>query len=468
MANVFRQRLFQARKAKLMAECKLAPQVFAEVESRLEEFMRPFVEHFSRKEQVAHAHTFVNGLLSGLERRNVESIAYRYGQERMPLQWFIGQSPWSDDPLRAELTSQIARDLGDPNGVLVFDPSAFPKSGTESVGVQRQWCGRLGKIDNCQVAIYLGYVTCHEHTLVDTRLYLPKEWTTNKSRMKKAGVPKGTKFQTRHELALELLSVHGSKLPHAWITGDDEMGRPHWFRRALRELGEQYLLAVPCNTLIRDLACDIHHDMSSIVESNSSVNPRWLRVDSWLAEQPDSAWTKLDVRDGSKGPLMIEILKHRVAARTDNGQQATDEMLVVIRYKDRDDERVVKVDYYLSNAAAETELMEFASVAKAEHRVEECIQRCKSEAGLDDYEVRNWVGWQHHQTMCLIANWFLVSETLRGKKIHTGDHAATNSRRHCANPASRERMRHTTTHRTRTRNAFTTKRAGEALSLETP
>ena len=110
-------------------------------------------------------------------------------------------------------------------------PSAFPKSGRESVGVARQWCGRLGKIDNCQVAIYLGYVSRHEHALVDARLYLPKEWTKDKARMKKAGVPKGTKYRTRHELALEMLDQHGAKLPHRWVTGDDEMGRPHWFRR---------------------------------------------------------------------------------------------------------------------------------------------------------------------------------------------------------------------------------------------
>src|SRR6202035_2297191 len=114
-------------------------------------------------------------------------------------------------------------ELGETDGVLVFDPSAFPKQGTESVGVQRQWCGRLGKIENCQVGVYLGYVSRKDHALVDFRLYLPKEWTRDRKRMNKAGVPKGVRFCTRHELALDMLDEHGSLLPHQWIAGDDEM-----------------------------------------------------------------------------------------------------------------------------------------------------------------------------------------------------------------------------------------------------
>jgi len=170
MEAKFLEREFQARKAAVLAECELAPQVFEDVVPRLEQFMEPFVESLVRKEQVGHALTFVRGLVSDVEHRNTESIAYRFGQDRMPLQWFIGVSKWDDQPLRKELSRQIARDLGDSEGVLVFDPSAFPKSGRASVGVARQWCGRLGKIENCQVAVYLGYVSCHEHALVDMRL----------------------------------------------------------------------------------------------------------------------------------------------------------------------------------------------------------------------------------------------------------------------------------------------------------
>ena len=137
--------------------------------------------------------------------------------------------------------------------MIVFDPSAFAKKGTKSVGVARQWCGRLGKVENCQVGVYMAYASRKEHALVNMRLYLPEEWTKNCSRCTAAGVPKGIKFRTRHELALEMLDEHGALLPHAWVTGDDEMGRPMDFRLKLRARGERYLLAVPSNTLVRDI-----------------------------------------------------------------------------------------------------------------------------------------------------------------------------------------------------------------------
>jgi hypothetical protein len=156
----------------------------------------------------------------------------------------------------------------------------------------------------------------------------------------------------------------------------------------------------------------------------------------------------------------------RVAAHTDQRQQAPEEVLVAIRYKDRDNQRVVKTDYYLSHAHAETPLREFARVAKAEHRIEECLQRCKSEAGLDYYEVRNWVGWHHHQTLSLLAAWFLVSETLRGKKMDSGHYTAADPGRHIANPASRVQMRFAITHRTRTTSSPKTQRACSSVPLE--
>jgi SRSO17 transposase len=164
------------------------------------------------------------------------------------MQKFIGQSPWDCRPLIAELASRSAMNWASRTGCC-FDPSGFKKQGKESVGVARQWCGRLGKIDNCQVGIYLGYVSRKEHALVDVRLYLNKEWAKDKRRRKKCGVPAEIRFRTRHALALEMLAEHKTTLPHAWIAGDDEMGRSSAFRRDLRALGEQYLLAVPSNTL---------------------------------------------------------------------------------------------------------------------------------------------------------------------------------------------------------------------------
>jgi len=359
--------------------------------------------------------------------------------------------------------SQVGEQLGEADGVIVFDPSAFPKSGRESVGVARQWCGRLGKIDNCQVGIFMGYVSSREHALVDMRLYLPKEWTKDRKRRKKAGVPKEVRYRTRHQLCLTMLETNGDKLPHCWVTGDDEMGRPYWFRRRLDELTERYLLAVPSNTLVRDLDADPPE------YSGHGRRPKrpWTRVDRRTQSFDKKDWTVIDVRDGAKGPLVVEAVKRRVVARTDKGQEGHEEVFVVIRYKDRDDRRVVKTDYYLSNGTFETELAEFIRAAKAEHRVEECIGRSKSEAGLADYEVRTWRGWHHHQTLSLIATWFLVTETRRGKKIHAGDYGSPTPRGHLANPAKAVRMRYSLSPGRRMREAPEAKRVRPPVPLET-
>ena len=430
---------YAIRKRQLLAECQVAPEIFDQVVPRLYTFMAPFVKIFQGQVAEQHAKTYVCGLLSDVERKNVESIAYRFDQSRLPLQAFIGWAEWDDTCLREELRSQIKRHLGQGDGVLVFDPSGFAKSGRQSVGVARQWCGRLGKVDNCQVALYLGYVSRKDHTLVDTRLFLPKEWTQDKARLDKAGVPSAYKgYRTRHQLALEMLAQHGAWLPHGWVTGDDEMGRPYWFRRRLAALGERYLLAVPSNTAMRDLEIEPPEYRGR----GRPAKRLWHTVESWSQVQGEETWQRIDVRDGSKGPLVVEALKRRVACRLNRRQQGDEEMLVVLRYRDRDQQEVVKVDYYLSNAAPETPLWEFARVAKAAHRIEECLQRSKSEAGLADYEVRNWTGWQHHQTLSLLATWFLVRETERGKKMDPRHHLTADSPGHRDDLAPDVSVRH--------------------------
>jgi len=195
-------RRFAARRDELLADAEVDPAVLRGVLPRLEGFLEPFVARLQRCEQNQHARHYVAGLLSSLDYKNVESIAYLHDHQREPLQQFIGQSPWDHQAWFTELTCQVGEQLGRPEGVLVFDPSAFPKKGNASVGVQRQWCGRLGKIDNCQVGVYLGYVGGDEHALVDVRLYLPQEWAKDKQRRTQAGVPRSIRFRTRHNLAL--------------------------------------------------------------------------------------------------------------------------------------------------------------------------------------------------------------------------------------------------------------------------
>lgn len=404
------ERRFQVCLKELRADAVIDPAVFRDVWPRLEEFVRPFAGCLARAEHRKRLQQYVTGLVSNLKRKNAEAIAYLYDEERIGLQKFVGWVDWNHVPLLGELARQVSQELGEADGVIVLDPSGHAKKGTASVGVKRQWCGRLGKVENCQVGIYLGYASGRGHALVNVRLYLPKEWATDEPRRRKAGVPKSIRFRTRHELALEMLEESGPALPHRWLAGDDEMGRSSHFRRELQARNERYLLAVPCNTLIRD------QEAPPPPYGGRGRHPKtpFVRADRWCAAVPESAWTRIGVRPGEKGPLVVEAVQRRVTAKTDQRREGAEETLVVFRERQADG--TCKHDYCLSNAAADTRLTEFARVFKAERRIEECLQQAKGEAGLSQYQVRNWKGWHHHQTLSLLAAWFLTQETRRGKK----------------------------------------------------
>ena len=198
------------------------------------------------------------------------------------------------------------------------------------------------------------------------------------------------------------------------------------------------MLAVPSNTMRRDL------ETAPPESSGRGRRPQrpWQRVAVWSQSLADEAWRRIDVRDGSTGPLVVDVVTRRVVSRTPRRQQGDEELVVVIRSRDRDNQQVVKVDDSLSNALPETPLGELARVAKAEHRIEECLQRSTSEAGLADYEVRNWTGWQHHHTLSFLATWFLVRETQRGKKMDPCHHATADSPGHRGDLARGVSVRH--------------------------
>lgn len=437
------ERRFEERKRELLADCEVAPEVFQGVLGRLREFAQPFLDQLVRSEQRDHAIQYCSGLLSDLEQKNCEAIAYRNNEDRQGIQVFIGSSPWDYRPWIVELSRQVGEEIGEKDGVIALDPSGFAKSGAYSVGTQRQWCGRLGKIDNCQVGVFMGYVSRKEHALVNTRLYLPKEWAKDRKRRARCGVPAKIRYETRHQLALQMLAESGPLLPHEWITGDDEMGRPYRFRRDLHDLQERYLLAVPDNTSIRDLEAE------PPPYKGQGTHPKvpFQRVSKWRESLADEDWTRIEVRDAEKGPLVVYAAKTQVCTRTDRRAVGEPEVLVVMRYQE---EGAIKHDYYLSNAPLETPLAEFARVAKAHHRIEHCIQRSKSEAGLADYQVRTWQGWHHHVTLSMVATWFLISEKRRGEKIYTSHHGATDTRRTRTADSPRHWMRYDGAHRQRT------------------
>lgn len=409
---------YEERFQEMMAQAEVAPDAMRDLLDRLETFVHPLCTSLGATER-RRAAEYLTGLLSHLEHKTAEGIAYLLDQDRQPMQRFIGQADWDHRPLLGILAAQVGQRLGEPDGVIVFDPSAFAKKGEKSVGVARQWCGRLGKVENCQVGVYMGYVSRVEHALVNVRLFLPEEWAKDRARCRAAGIPRGVGFQTRHELALEMLGESGPVLPHAWVAGDDEMGRPEWFRRELRDRGERYLLAVPSNTLIRD------QEAAPPEYSGRGRHPKnpFVRVDVWAERLAEGDWTRIEVRDGEKGPLVVEAVKRPVRARTETGGEAPDELLFITRELQAD--HTYKLDYHLSCAATTTPLPELARVAKAEHRIEECLERAKGEAGLADYQVRNWPGWHRHQALALLAAWFLTEETRRGKNPDPGVDVAT-------------------------------------------
>jgi SRSO17 transposase len=408
------ERRYQVRLKELLKDAMVRPEQLQGMLARLEQFVEPFAACLVRKKQRKLAEQYVAGLVSQLEHKNVESIAYHHDQDRQALQKFIGQYTWDHRPLVSQLVKQVAWTIGRENSVLVLDPSAFPKQGHESVGVQRQWCGRFGEVTNCQVGVYLAYASAEEQALVDVRLYLPKTWARSKPARRRCGVPVEVKFQTRQELALAMLDEHGPALPHRWVAGDEEFGHNAEFRGQLHARRERYLLTVATNTVIRDLQA---RQPPQHPGRGAPAKAPWIHADRWRAELPDTAWMKVEVAGGERGPRTLGVAIRSVKARA-LGALGHREILVVVR--EQQTQGTFLYSYHLSNASADTSPIELVRVIQSRHRIEECFQRAKSEAGLADYEVRTWRGWHHHQTLSLIATWFLTQETLQGKKNHPG------------------------------------------------
>jgi SRSO17 transposase len=389
----------------LLGDSTVSPDTVGGCADRLTGFLRRYLPRFYRTEQRENATLVIRGLLSGLERKTCEPIAIEAGLPRKPIQFFVGAGKWDDEAVMCELRQHVREELAESDGVVVIDPSAFPKKGTESCGVARQWCGRLGKVDNCQVGVFLAYAATAGYAPLDRRLYLPEDWAGDSARREKCHVPPEVEFREKWQIALDLLDRSLPGLPHGWITGDDEFGRPAEFRAALRLRRERYVLDVPCNTTVRDLERRRPPRKEAGVGRKREVPFR--RADRWAASQPESRWERIAVRDGEKGPLVVDAMTVRVRAKQD-GRIGPEERLVVIRPVD---ER--RVDYALTNAGPEVPLSELVGVQRQRHRIEEVFEAGNGEAGLDHYEVRGWVGWHHHMTLSLVALWYLCLERRR-------------------------------------------------------
>lgn len=401
----------------LLDEATLSEDDVASCGGRLTAFLESYLPLFYRKEQRVNAGVVIRGLLSDLERKTAEPVAYREGRERKPIQFFVGRGKWDDAKVMGELRRHVIEDLADPDGVIVFDPTSFPKKGTHSVGVKRQWCGRLGKRDNCQVGVFMAYATSKGHGPLDRRLFLPKDWGEDDARREECHVPEEVEHRTKWRIALDMLDEHGGDIPHGWIGGDDEFGRTQAFRKGLRDRGERYVLDVPCDTLVRDLSRRRPPRRSKKTRKREVP---FVRVDEWTKGLPRSRWKRFKVRDGEKGPIEVEAVEVRVRTKY---QQRTgpEERLVVTRSV----EEHPRVWYTLSNAPSEVPLVVLVRVHAERHRIEQMFEEAKGQTGLAHYEVRSWVGWHHHMTLSLLALWFVTTEARRlGGKITRGDGTA--------------------------------------------
>jgi SRSO17 transposase len=396
-----------------------------------DDFVRRLAPLLGDDTRADRAHAYLRGLLlDNDDNKTAEAIALKvYGDPSQvrSMQVFVSQSPWADTPLRRELIGWVEAELGSNDGVLIFDESSFPKCGTKSVGVARQYCGALGKLANCQVAVYAAYAGNGGHALLDTRLYLHDSWTNNPPRCRAAGVPEGVVFRTKPELAFELLLELRGRLRHRWVTFDEVYGGNPGFISGLEELGERYIGEVPKDTRVWLKRPAVEEAGTRRGRGAPRKKPRVaagepppVTVEAVAGTLPAKAWQRLAFREGSKGVQYAEFARVRVVAVRD--ELPGPELWLVL---ERGCNQQPYVKYYLSNAEKHCSLQEMARVGHTRWPIEDCFLRGKDELGLGDYEVQGWRGWHHHQTLVMLALWFLVLQQRRlGKKKRSRHDAA--------------------------------------------
>ncbi len=383
----------------LLEDAVLTPQQLQGLAAQIEPFLARYAPRFQRAEQRDNARLILLGKLSALSRKTCEPIAHCFGVRRENLQDFVGSSPWGDRHILDELHRHVAEAWGDPQGVLIGDGSGFVKKGTHSCGVKRQYCGRLGKVDNCQVGLFIGYACRHGHTLLEQQLFLPPEWASDPERRAQAGVPEGIVYQEAWQILLDALD-RCRDVPHAWFTCDSEFGRVNAFRAGLRQRRERYVVEVRADLRVRDL----REPPPPRRGATGRLRVAPIRAaQEWAALQPASAWQAFTIRGGEKGPLRVEAAQAPVQTFEDTALGSR-ERLVVIRTVGADEARTW---YCLSDAADEVPLGEVVWAHGQRYWAEASLEEGKGEVGLAEYEVRGWVGWHHHMTLSLLALWFL-------------------------------------------------------------
>lgn len=389
-----------------------------------------FAPLFGRKEARAQSLVYLNGLLLAEGRKSAEPMALIFGSpgdegvsqnQVLALQRFLTYSPWHAQDVQREIQAVFAERLMPSAStwsigtVGVLDGSSFVKKGTESVGVQRQHCGRLGKIENCQVGVFLTGVTPEGCALLDHQLYLPREWAKDKKRRKKAHVPKEVRFRTEPQIAAELVrrTSEPGVVHFDWVVADDTFGRNGKFLDTLEGMSQRYLVDVPVTTTVwtNDPAGEVPAYEG---RGRRPTRPRRDSVRSVQAiaeELPATAWRTLGLRQGACGPLVFQFAAVRVWAM--RHRQPGPPIWLVLR---RSLEPSGEVKYQVSNADASTPLETLALVGGCRYRIEEFFEEAKSYLGMAQYEARAWASWHHHMSLVGLAHLFLTLTRLDLKK----------------------------------------------------
>ena len=335
--------------------------------------------HFVRSEPRQRVVRYVRGLLSDTERKNGWQLAEHLGDPTPDgVQHLLARADWNADAVRDDLTRYVAEHLGDSAGVLVVDETGFLKKGTKSCGVARQYSGTAGRIENCQVGVFLGYATRSGQALIDRELYLPKEWAQDASRRKTAGVPQAVTFETKLVLARRMIErAVATGLPSKWVTADAVYGSDYHFRIALENQGLGYVVGVRS-----DFA--------------THLGFRQVRVKALLAEVPCDSWHRLSCGAGAKGPRLYDW----ALVRTNCPEPKTYARWLLIR---RSVSEPTEVAYFACGGPPGTTVAELVRVAGTRWAIEECFELAKGDCGLDEYEVRSWTGWHRHVTLSLFA-----------------------------------------------------------------
>ena len=405
-----------------MPECNLTPRDVSDLLDHLAAYHAHFVPAFVRSEQTYWAGMYLRGLLSDCERKSIEPMALHLGIPIRPLQHFISQSTWSIEPVIAQHQLLAGSTLGEQDGAFLIDECGVVKQGHDSVGVAPQYCGSVGKVANSQVGVYLGYASRKGYTLLDGQLFLPEQWFSQAYADKRQAteIPSTLSFQTKPEIALALLrrAVARGSVRARWLAADGLYGNSPAFRDGVATLCLYYFTAVSCETLIwrRQVALYVP------TYSGKGRKPTKLRlktpsnapyrVDELAKRLPKSAWKRTTIKEGSKGPLVCDVVMMRVTEAREG--LPGPRLWLVIRRNVADPS---DVHYYLSNAPETTTEAELARLLGMRWPIELTFEQGKQEVGLDDYEVRSWQGWQHHLVMVMLAHHFLVWVRLEWKDL---------------------------------------------------